>query len=151
MKSSAQLLLKIQNEFCGDVIKKNIDRISHEESMVFPSGEANCMNWIFGHLIFVRNALLEMLGEKPVWKNNDFTFYERGVKPLDHVGNFKEFDHLKTYFEESQTRLLSAFEKQKQIPAEKMSDFAALSFHEIYHCGQLGYVRRLLGKEGAIK
>ena len=151
MKSSAQLLLKIQNEFFGEINKKNIDGISHEESMVFPNVEANCINWIFGHLIFVRNPLLEMLGEKPVWKDSDFAFYQRGVKPLDHVEKFLEFDHLKIYFEESQTRLQSAFEKQKDVPAEKMSDFAALSLHEIYHSGQLGYVRRLLGKEGAIK
>ncbi|MBU1676531.1 DinB family protein, partial [bacterium] len=28
---------------------------------------------------------------------------------------------------------------------------AGLAFHESYHCGQLGLLRRLLGKDGVIK
>jgi hypothetical protein len=34
---------------------------------------------------------------------------------------------------------------------EQIKDISTLCFHEIYHSGQLGYIRRVLGKTGAIK
>lgn len=61
MKSNATELLKTQLEFNFNVVFKNIDGISHEESMIFPNGEAHYMNWIFGNLIQVRNTLLEKM------------------------------------------------------------------------------------------
>lgn len=46
------------------VISMNINDVSHEESMIFPNGEANCMNWVLGHLIYIRNVFLNVLGEE---------------------------------------------------------------------------------------
>ena len=48
------------------VISMNINDVSDEESMIFPNGEANCMNWILGHLIYIRNVFLHVLGEEAV-------------------------------------------------------------------------------------
>ena len=151
MKSNAVLLLKTQIEFNQNVIEKNLEGISHHESMIFPNGEANSMNWIFGHLIFVRNTLLEIVGEKPVWNDEDYPFYNRGVIPVQLQYEFLDFETLKTYFRESQNRLNRALENRNDLPVENISDIAGLSLHEIYHSGQLGYIRRILGKEGAIK
>lgn len=151
MKSNAVLLLQTQIAFNQNVIEKNLDGISHQESMVFPNGEVNCANWIFGHLIFVRNTLLQIVGEKPVWNNDDYSFYDRGAKPLQLQNQFLNFEVLKTYFSETQNRLNSALEKLDDFRPENIPDLAGLSLHEIYHSGQLGYIRRLLGKEGAIK
>ena len=77
---------------------QNIEGISHEESIIFPNGEANCLNWIFGHLIRVRNALLQMLGENPVWNNEEFSFYDRGEIPLYRKNEFANFETLKSLF-----------------------------------------------------
>ena len=151
MKSNAVLLLQTQIEFNQNIIEKNLNGISHQESMIFPNGESNSMNWIFGHLIFVRNSFLQIIGEKPVWNNDDFPFYNRGVKPVQLQDQFLDFETLKTYFRETQNRLNLAFEKRNDFSADYISDLAGLSLHEIYHSGQLGYIRRILGKEGAIK
>jgi len=34
---------------------------------------------------------------------------------------------------------------------EKLKNITGLSFHEAYHAGQLGVLRRIAGKEGALK
>ena len=67
-------------------------------------------------------------------------------------------------FEASQTVLLATLEGLSTedllapLPAEKnpfrvdcmAEQLAVFSFHESYHVGQLGLLRRLLGKKGAI-
>ena len=151
MKSNTVLFLKTQIEFNSNIILKNIEGISPQESMVFPFEEANCANWIFGHIIFVRNGLLQILDEKPVWNNDVFIFYNRGAKPLLDQEKFLDFEELKTYFHETQNRLMNVFEKLEDFKTDNIPDLAGLGLHEIYHAGQLGYIRRFLGKEGAIK
>ncbi|WP_435525503.1 hypothetical protein [Chryseobacterium indoltheticum] len=65
------------------VISMNINDISNEEAMIFPNDEANCMNWILGHLIYIRNIFLNVLGEESVWDNEKFSCYNRGEIPLN--------------------------------------------------------------------
>jgi len=39
-----------------------------EQSLAQPSPGGNCANWILGHLTNVQNGVMQLLGEKPVWK-----------------------------------------------------------------------------------
>ncbi|UOE42320.1 hypothetical protein MTP09_06705 [Chryseobacterium suipulveris] len=151
MKATAHEFLKIQLDFNNSVISKNISGIIHEESMVFPNGEVNCMNWVFGHLIFVRNTMIQILGGEKVWNDDEFSFYARGEKPLLHQEKFPDFETLKSYFKDTENELNHVLAKTENIKAENLEDLAALMLHEIYHSGQIGYLRRILGKEGTIK
>ncbi|WP_079242153.1 hypothetical protein [Chryseobacterium indologenes] len=133
------------------VITLNIDGITHEESMIFPNGEANCMNWILGHLIQIRNPLLNILGEESVWDSEKFSFYNRGEMPLDRKDELVNFEDLKSYLKQSQDKLEAKLSNLEHFQSEMVKDISTLSLHEIYHSGQLGYLRRILGKPGAIK
>ncbi|MGR3857011.1 hypothetical protein [Chryseobacterium indologenes] len=133
------------------VITMNIDGITDEESMIFPNGEANCMNWILGHLIYIRNPLLNILGEESVWDNEKFSFYNRGEIPLDRKDELISFEELKSYLKQSQDKLEAKLSTLESFKPEMVKDISTLSLHEIYHSGQLGYLRRILGKPGAIK
>lgn len=133
------------------VITMNIDGITHEESMIFTNGEANCMNWILGHLIYIRNPLLNILGEDSVWDSERFSFYNRGEIALDHQDKLISFEDLKSYLKQSQDKLEAKLNTLKSFKPEMVKDISTLSLHEIYHSGQLGYLRRILGKPGAIK
>ncbi|RKT01898.1 hypothetical protein [Chryseobacterium defluvii] len=144
-------IIKVQAFSNYKVISMNLEGITHEESMIFPNGDANCMNWILGHLIYIRNAFLNILGEEPVWNGEKFSAYNRGEIPLNRKDEFVNFEDLKSYLKSSQDKLESAFSKLEKIEPENVNDIAILSFHEIYHSGQLGYLRRILGKPGAIK
>ncbi|GAB0156490.1 hypothetical protein CHRYSEOSP005_17550 [Chryseobacterium sp. Alg-005] len=144
-------IIKIQAFSNYKVISMNLEGITHEESMIFPNGDANCMNWILGHLIYIRNAFLNILGEESVWDNEKFSAYNRGEIPLNRKDEFVNFEDLKSYLKNSQDKLESAFNKLEKIDHENVNDLAILSFHEAYHSGQLGYLRRILGKPGVIK
>lgn len=133
------------------VISMNIDDISNEEAMLFPNGEANCMNWILGHLIYIRNAFLNVLGEEAVWDNEKFSCYNRGETPLNRKEEFISFDQLKSYLNETQNKFESKLNSLESIDPTIVNDVSGLSLHEIYHSGQFGYLRRVLGKPGAIK
>lgn len=144
-------LIKNQVVSNYQVISLNTEGITHEESMIFPNGEANCMNWILGHLIYIRNPLLNILGEESVWDSEKFSCYNRGEIPLDRKGELVSFKDLKSYLKQSQDRLEAKLGALDSFKPEMVNDISTLSLHEIYHSGQLGYLRRILGKPGAIK
>lgn len=151
MEATALEFLKIQVDFNNDVISKNIAGISNEEAMIFPDNNANPANWILGHLIFIRNAMIQVLGGDKVWEDEEFSFYDRGEIPLQKKEKFIEFETLKSYFKDTENELNRIFRSLEKIEPETINDLAGLMLHEIYHAGQLGYLRRILGKEGAIK
>ncbi|MGE8536580.1 MAG: hypothetical protein ACN6OJ_18480 [Chryseobacterium sp.] len=144
-------LIKNQVVSNYQVIFLNIDGITHEESMIFPNGEANCMNWILGHLIHIRNPFLNILGEESVWDSEKFSCYNRGEIPLERKDELVSFEDLKSYLKQSQERLETKLGTLTSFKPEMVNDISTLSLHEIYHSGQLGYLRRILGKPGAIK
>ncbi|MDQ0594882.1 hypothetical protein QFZ37_003251 [Chryseobacterium ginsenosidimutans] len=133
------------------VILMNVDGISNEEAMIFPNNEANCMNWILGHLIYIRNAFLNVLGEESVWNNEKFSCYNRGEIPLNRKNEFISFEELKAYLQETQNKLESKLNSLESIDPVIINDISGLTLHEIYHSGQFGYLRRILGNPGAIK
>lgn len=133
------------------IVELNTEGITHEESMVFPHNEANCMNWILGHLIYIRNPLLNILGEASVWDSEKFSCYNRGEIALNRKDEFINFEELKSYFQQSQEKLEAKLNTLEHFNTENVNDISTLCLHEIYHAGQLGYLRRILGKPGAIK
>ncbi|PWN71997.1 hypothetical protein C1631_005130 [Chryseobacterium phosphatilyticum] len=143
--------VKNQVDVNCQVIFMNIEGITHDESMVFPDGEANCMNWVLGHLIYIRNALLNVLGEQSVWDAEIFSCYNRGAIALERKNEFVNFEQLKSYLKQSQDKLDTRLALLDEFNSENVKDIAILCFHENYHSGQLGYIRRMLGKPGAIK
>jgi len=150
MKNDIEIV-KIQILSNYKVISMNIEGITNEEAMIFPNGEANCLNWVLGHLIYIRNPLLNILGEEQVWDSEKFSCYNRGEIPLERKDEFISFDELKSYLKQSQDRLESKLNTMESFNPEQIKDISTLCFHEIYHSGQLGYIRRVLGKSGAVK
>lgn len=144
-------IIKVQSTSTHKVILMNIEGITNEEAMVFPNGEANCMNWVLGHLIYIRNAFLNILGEDSIWDGERFSCYNRGETPLDRKDEFVTFEELKSYLNDSQEKLDTKLNNMESFNPENIKDIATLAFHETYHSGQLGYLRRILGKPGAIK
>ncbi|WP_175620560.1 hypothetical protein [Chryseobacterium schmidteae] len=133
------------------IISMNINDISNEEAMIFPNGEANCMNWLLGHLIYIRNVFLNVLGEESVWDNEKFSCYNRGEIPLNRKDEFISFEELKSYLKKSQNKFEMKLNSLESLDPSIVNDVSGLSLHEIYHSGQFGYLRRVLGKPGAVK
>ena len=132
--------------------------VTHEESCVAPKSGGNPLNWVLGHIVASRNDILRLLGRPPYWSDEEAGPYLRGAdgrldpaqaRPLPEIIEALEQSHaaIRTGLEAMQP---SDFEK----PTEKGTvgaDLAFLNFHESYHAGQVGLLRRMLGKDGVIK
>ncbi|MFP3834106.1 hypothetical protein [Chryseobacterium sp. SIMBA_028] len=150
-KSNEIELVKNQIFSSLKIVSLNTEGITHEESMIFPNDEANCMNWILGHLIYIRNSLLNILGEESIWDSEKFSCYNRGEIAWDRKTEFINFDELKSYLQQSQDKLEAKLNILESFKEENVKDISTLCLHEIYHGGQLGYLRRILGRPGAIR
>jgi hypothetical protein len=52
---------------CSHVLEKNLEGVSHEESLINPQPGGSCLNWIVGHLTRSRNQALGLFGQKPMF------------------------------------------------------------------------------------
>jgi hypothetical protein len=138
-------------------LKINLDGITHEDSVRLPSPAGNSINWIVGHLVANRQAVLELAGEPTIWSDADSAPYDRGSKPLapedarPMAALVADFDRTQEAIARGLARLgpteLAAPKGNSTVAAQLIF----LHFHEAYHIGQTGIVRRLIGKPGAIR
>lgn len=94
--------------------------------------------------------MIKILGGTPVWKEDENKFYAQYAKPLEHKDELLPFEELRSALKKSQEELDSAIKKTEKLDEKNLEDLAGLMLHEIYHAGQFGYLRRILGKEGKI-
>jgi uncharacterized damage-inducible protein DinB len=138
-------------------IGANARDLTHEESLLEPHPGANSANWVLGHIVHNRRYILEMVGEQPVWSEQDGEPYKRGSQPIDRQ-SAKNYPDLLQALDLSQERLMAGLGRLPDEKLGKVSDkeslgrkLAFLQFHEAYHAGQLGILRRVAGKPGAIR
>lgn len=144
---------------------KSVDGIDHGESVRLPELSGNSMNWVLGHLTLTRGEILELLGGEAIWDKSTFEVYKRGADRLTDPSRATDFDKIRRDFAGSQEAIVEALEAQTP---EKLSTrvgfsfvgrdadsleavLAGFAFHEAYHVGQLGLLRRFLGHPGVIK
>ena len=136
----------------------NLQEMSHEDSLVHPAPGGNCFNWVLGHIVSTRNAVLAALGEAPIWTGTKDLPYRRGSRaPLAAV-EAHPLETLVDAYDASQASVERALDRLTDADLSRPHDdrqtlgewLAGLSFHEAYHVGQLGLLRRIVGKSGAI-
>jgi len=139
------------------VLHRNVNGLTHEESLIQPPEGGNCLNWIAGHIVATRGGLLELLGEKPMWSAEEETLYIRGSKPIRDGSGAKPFEAILADYDRSQERLRAGIARLTPALMEEMRGedplgvtLHVLHFHEAYHIGQTALLRRMAGKEGAI-
>lgn len=149
--------LKRMYELNHYAIGLNARDLTHEQSLLGPGPQGNCANWVVGHIVTNRGYILEMLGEKPVWEEASTEPYQRGSKALSKNAA-KPFPEILAALDQSQERLVAGLSRlsDKDLGPEDVKEslgrkLAFFQFHEAYHAGQLGLLRRVAGKEGAIK
>ena len=145
-------------------LKVAIRGLTHEDSLQQPAPGGNCLNWVLGHVLANRNTVLRVLGEEPIWSAETAGPYERGSAPLTDA---KRAVPLKEMLEDLDASHKLVREALKNLPPERLAEappagttkdeddtvetlLTVLAFHEAYHAGQTGLLRRLVGKPGAI-
>jgi uncharacterized damage-inducible protein DinB len=137
-------------------LKINLEGISDEESRLLPPS-GNSINWVVGHIVSNRQGILELAGETAHWTEADYAAYERGSNRLD-PGAARPLAGILADLDRSQEALVRGLERMgpaEMAVAKGNSTVGAhilfLQFHEAYHVGQTGLLRRLIGKTGAIR
>ncbi len=152
--------LAYQLEWTGRTIGVNIEGITHEDSLVRPDGGGNCINWVLGHIVASRNGMLAMLGQPPYWSDEQVALYRRGSSGELPTDGLKPLPALIEDLDASAARVRAALDAvdDAALAATAPSGdrtigqrLAFLVFHESYHVGQIGVLRRLVGRPGAIR
>ena len=160
-----QEILKTQIGFNHYVIKVNSAGLTDEESLLAPEPAGNCLNWVLGHILAGRASILELLGSEGMLSEEQARPYRRGSDPLTESSRAMTIAEILRGLERTQEMILSGLDSlddagmARVIPESPFgrdeetvaSLLAGLVFHESYHVGQTGLLRRLAGYEGAIK
>lgn len=147
------------------VARMNAQGVTQAESLVQPQPAGNCFNWVMGHLVTVYNNSLPLVGQQPVTDRAELAVYERGGPPLTDAARALEIDRLLALWDEASARFqaglgtLTPERLDSPAPFSPSGDpdetvrslVATILFHQAYHSGQLGILRRVTGHEGAVK
>ena len=132
------------------VLNRNLKDITHTESLVTPTRGGNSLNWVVGHIIVSRDDIRELIGLDRLC-GDDMKMYDRDTEPVS-PDKLMDFSKLLEMFNAGQNLLVDKLkETDLREDNEKYRMVTFLAFHEAYHVGQTGILRRIIGKEGAIK
>ena len=152
-------------EFSYAALNRNLQDLNHEDTVVLPEGGGNCLNWVLGHVVSARSAVLMLAGATTAPTGDGMAVYRRGSHP-EGTDGFADLAKLRAVFDETQKHLIPALAALSEealnssVPEEHRRPpltgsigeaLIRLHYHEGYHNGQIGLLRRLAGKEGAIK
>jgi DinB superfamily len=139
------------------VINRQLDGVTHEESLVQPPFRGNCLNWVLGHIVVSRGSVLTTLGEPLPWSEEEVARYERNSDPVTTADQALSLVQLQALLEDSQNRILAGLSRvTPDYLAEKLEEetraerIAFSNWHETYHVGQLELLRQLAGKDDKI-
>jgi uncharacterized damage-inducible protein DinB len=158
-------LWRSQARMARDVVYANVHGLTHEDSLVQPRPGGNCLNWVVGHLMSVYDGFLTTLTQEPVMGGEVLERYARGGPPVEGAGDALDFQTLLTAWGVASERVDAALAgldpetldrpvagSPTGNPDETMrSLITTLMFHQAYHAGQTAVLRRIAGKEGAIR
>jgi hypothetical protein len=134
------------------VFEKSVAGISEIEARQTAVAHANSMNWIAGHIVATRNDLFAFINEPlspAAWTER----YRRGTAP-EKDEDIVSMETIVLEFQASQEQLVRCFTERDWSLEQyhlMLPKIAWFGFHESYHCGQLGLLRKALGKEAIIK
>lgn len=150
--------LAYQFTMTGRALGLNLEGVTHEESLVRPTAGGNSINWVVGHIVASRPPILDLISATPVRLDEAYRNYARGstgnVPPANVLPLPRMLDDLAATTEALRARLLAMPEGDFRAPSRNATlgeRLAFLAFHENYHVGQVGLLRRLTGKPGAIR
>jgi uncharacterized damage-inducible protein DinB len=140
------------------VIHRQIEGLSHEDSLLPPPFRGNCLNWVLGHIVASRNGVLKALGQDPIWSAAEAAPYIPDSAPITGPEDpHLPFEKIVTAFNQSQETILATLETATQADMDQVVNetatgerLAFLFWHEAYHVGQTEYLRQLAGKDDKV-
>jgi DNA-binding transcriptional ArsR family regulator/uncharacterized damage-inducible protein DinB len=143
----------------------NLEGITHPESLVQPQPDGNCIQWVVAHVVATRDQLSRLIGAEPVLPPALGKRFMRPAAALTDPAEARPFAEWVADLDRSQERITAAL---AVFPTDRLAEpfdgarlpgrpgtlaeaLAFFHFHESYHVGQVGLLRRLVGRGGAIR
>jgi uncharacterized damage-inducible protein DinB len=146
-----------------NLIRMHTKDLTHQDSLLQPPFQGNCLNWVLGHVAVNRNRVLQLIGEEMILTEDEAARYEAGSEPIT-----KQEDGVL-----SLVMLLAALERaqkdieagMQRVTAEELASkiqigqqsmtvgqrLFGLYFHETYHTGQTELLRQLASTEDKVR
>jgi uncharacterized damage-inducible protein DinB len=146
------------------VIMRQVDGLTHDESLLQFPFRGNCLNWVIGHIINSRHQMLSLIDEAPLWTPEQLERYKRESEPVlgeapDVIRFEKMLDDLKTTQAKITARIQSFTPEELQAPGKEVikgltgcvaDQLSFLIWHETYHVGQTDSLRQLAGRNDKV-
>lgn len=135
-----------------DLVSRALNGLSESELWHRPTSRNNPMLWLAGHVTETRVKLLQILGETfdTTWGE----LFDRNAT-LQEPARYPSVEEIKRVMDEVKGKLYARLEalNEEQLAqpakgpgAKTLADqVAGFAFHDSYHVGQMGYVRKALG------
>jgi uncharacterized damage-inducible protein DinB len=135
-------------------LERNLEGLSGTDFLVRVSEDGSHLNWLLGHVLHARVQLLRELGG---FAHPDESLLEAAYARDTRASNAETFPSqiLRDALRENQTALEETLHRadltQPGPRRGSLADRAAfMAWHETYHVGQSGLLRRLAGKAGVV-
>jgi len=156
---TAEMLIS-QFQFNQMVLTRLLSDVSHDECLKPTFEDGKCINSLLGHILATRSDLLIQMQCRSHWNDDDAAPY-RIKDGRFEASRAHTLDSLRTALDDSYALLTGAIEGS-QPTLDEMSPLPAATgrkltwgqragsyiCHEAYHAGQIGLMRRQLGKPG---
>ena len=141
------------------LVDRVLDGFSDEAMRFRPEGKGNPAHFVLGHIAATRYDIARLMGLelKADWAK----LFDRGVELRD-AAQYPSVTELRAAFGEVAEAINKRFEELTEVDLSAEPSWEPpgmeksirgvlnfLAFHESYHIGQLGYIRKLVGLEGA--
>lgn len=147
-----------QNFSIGDsLLERALSDVSKEHLHTRIDERGNSLLWVAGHITTYRYAVAQLIGLPDKCPFGELFAQGAPLKPDDE---YPPVEEIKLAFVEMSGKLKEGFENLTAEDLDKeiakgypisqndvLHAISFLAFHESYHIGQLGYIRRLLGYE----
>ena len=140
------------------ILLKQIEDLTHADSLIQPQPGGNCLNWVMGHLVGALEYILNVLGAEPPPGLPDLAHYGHNSDPVQCDGpGVVDFHQLVDAYGLLNNAITARLEQMDEADFDEEIDtflgkvrrgHAALFyfFHKAYHIGQLEQLRNLAGR-----
>lgn len=155
-KDSIQNLFKT-NQY---ILTKQVEGLTHEDSLLQLPFRGNCLNWVLGHIIVSREDVLSWMGVERIYTEEETARYQYDSDPITSADDpaALHLDRLLADLKRTEQQLADAFEEISEAQLEEKDErgqtlayrILFMAWHEGYHAGQTEYLRQLAGKDDKI-
>lgn len=134
------------------LLRKNLVGVTDGHAIARPVEGGNSILWVVGHIAYWRNQVVGMLGGTPNWPEDTADLFKgmtRGEPPSTEGWTLLQ---VMQGYDGATERLRAAFSSAPGPGGfeQVLDGLGKLALHEIYHVGQVGTLRRVVGLEGAV-